>query len=123
MQDVPSDEDDWEGRSGKTRLMKPGRISFRGLSFTAERVGGRSRPCWRLATAVEALARLDARAGCASDRVAEGLRRRLALREAAGWLAHQGAWIPSDRSRPARGRADRVLHRGCHHRPGSDRRY
>src|SRR5689334_15011760 len=43
------------------------------------------------------MARLDARVGCASDRVAEGLRRRLALREAAGWLAHQGAWVhPTD---------------------------
>ena len=51
-----------------------------------------------LAHASAALARLDARLACASADVAEGLRARLALREAAGWLAHQhGTWVhPTD---------------------------
>src|SRR5689334_19290440 len=45
-----------------------------------------------LTTAVEAGARRDARAGCASDRVAEGLRQRLGLREAARLARSQGAY-------------------------------
>ena len=51
-----------------------------------------------LAQASAALARLDARLACAAPDVAEGLRARLALREAAGWLAHQhGTWVhPTD---------------------------
>ncbi len=51
-----------------------------------------------LAGASAALARLDARLEGADPSVAEGLRARLALREAAGWLAHQhGAWVhPTD---------------------------
>ena len=51
-----------------------------------------------LAQASAALARLDARLACAAPAVAEGLRARLALREAAGWLAHQhGTWVhPTD---------------------------
>lgn len=43
--------------------------------------------------ASDALARLDARAGATSEPVREGLVRRLALHEAAGWLATQGAWV------------------------------
>jgi len=43
--------------------------------------------------ASDALARLDARAGAASGPVREGLVRRLALHEAAGWLAAQAAWV------------------------------
>lgn len=51
-----------------------------------------------LAGASAALARLDARLEGADPAVAEGLRARLALREAAGWLAHQhGTWVhPTD---------------------------
>ena len=51
-----------------------------------------------LAQASASLARLDARLDCASPEVAVGLRARLALREAAGWLAHQhGTWVhPTD---------------------------
>jgi len=51
-----------------------------------------------LADASAALARLDARLEASMQAVAEGLRARLALREAAGWLAHQhGAWVhPTD---------------------------
>ncbi len=51
-----------------------------------------------LAQASAALARLDARLAGAPPDVAEGLRARLALREAAGWLAHQyGSWVhPTD---------------------------
>jgi hypothetical protein len=50
-----------------------------------------------LARVVEALARLDARIGAASADIAEGLRRRIALHESAGWLAHHGTWIhPTD---------------------------
>ncbi len=43
--------------------------------------------------AADALARLDARAGAASEPVHDGLVRRLALHEAAGWLAAQAAWV------------------------------
>ncbi len=50
-----------------------------------------------LARAQGGLARLEATAAAASDAVQEGLRARLAFREAAGWLAHQGHWIhPTD---------------------------
>jgi hypothetical protein len=46
-----------------------------------------------LAQAQDALARLEAAAAAASIPVREGLWARLAFREAAGWLAHQGHWI------------------------------
>ncbi len=47
-----------------------------------------------LAGASAALARLDARLETADPAVGEGLRARIALREAAGWLAHQHAtWV------------------------------
>ncbi len=47
-----------------------------------------------LAKASAALARLDARLEATDPAVAAGLRARLALREAAGWLAHQeGSWV------------------------------
>jgi HTH DNA binding domain len=46
-----------------------------------------------LARAQDALARLEASAAAASTPVREGLWARLAFREAAGWLAHQGHWI------------------------------
>jgi len=46
-----------------------------------------------LAQAQDAMARLEASAAAASDPVREGLWTRLAFREAAGWLAHQGHWI------------------------------
>lgn len=46
-----------------------------------------------LARAQGGLARLEATAAAASEAVREGLRARLAFREAAGWLAHQGHWI------------------------------
>lgn len=50
-----------------------------------------------LAQAVAALARLEARLADGSDCVAEGLHARIALREASGWLAHQGSWVhPTD---------------------------
>ena len=49
-----------------------------------------------LAEASAAFARLDARLEAADPAVADGLRARLALREAAGWLAHQyAAWVHS----------------------------
>ncbi len=41
----------------------------------------------------DALARLNARVGAASEPVREGLARRLALHEAAGWLGAQSAWV------------------------------
>lgn len=62
-------------------------------------------PAWQSATlllplaqASAALARLDARLDRAAPELAEGLRARIALREAAGWLAHQhGTWVhPTD---------------------------
>jgi hypothetical protein len=46
-----------------------------------------------LADATDALARLDARVATAADAVRDGLLVRLALAEAAGWLAHSQAWI------------------------------
>jgi hypothetical protein len=46
-----------------------------------------------LARAQGGLVRLEAMAAAASGVVQEGLRARLAFREAAGWLAHQGHWI------------------------------
>ena len=49
-----------------------------------------------LAAAQDALARLDARAETAPDPVRRGLLARLALREAAGWLAAQHAWVHPD---------------------------
>jgi hypothetical protein len=50
-----------------------------------------------LARAQDTVARLEARADTASAVVAEGLRSRMAFREAAGWLAHAHVWIhPQD---------------------------
>ncbi|HET8997574.1 MAG TPA: hypothetical protein VFN42_12975, partial [Acetobacteraceae bacterium] len=46
-----------------------------------------------LAAAQDALARLDASAEAAPDPIRIGLIARLALREAAGWLASQSAWV------------------------------
>lgn len=46
-----------------------------------------------LARAQDALARLEAAAALASEAVREGLVARVTLREAAGWLAHNGAWV------------------------------
>jgi hypothetical protein len=46
-----------------------------------------------LARAQDAVARLEARAEAATPGVAEGLRARLAFREAAGWLAYSHVWI------------------------------
>ena len=50
--------------------------------------------CWLpLAEAQDAVARLEATAATASSAVVEGLRARVAYREAAGWLAHAHTWI------------------------------
>ena len=46
-----------------------------------------------LAAAQDALARLDAKAEAAPPPICEGLVARLVFREAAGWLAHQRAWV------------------------------
>ena len=46
-----------------------------------------------LTDAADAMARLEASVAAASPAVAEGLRARIAYREAAGWLAHAHAWI------------------------------
>jgi hypothetical protein len=46
-----------------------------------------------VAAAQDALARLDARTEAAPEPVREGLLARLALREAAGWLAALGCWV------------------------------
>ena len=46
-----------------------------------------------LADASDALARLDARVATATDAVRDGLLARLALTEAAGFLAHAHAWV------------------------------
>ena len=57
-----------------------------------------------LCDAIDALARLDARAGAAPDAVRDGLRARMATAEAAGWLAHAHAWVhPLDLSLRAAG--------------------
>lgn len=50
-----------------------------------------------LARAQDGIARLEARAEAASPAVVEGLRARMAYREAAGWLAYGKVWIhPQD---------------------------
>ncbi len=46
-----------------------------------------------LADASDALARLDARVAASDTAIHEGLRARLALTEAAGWLAHAHSWV------------------------------
>src|SRR5580698_9691594 len=46
-----------------------------------------------LASAQESLTRLDALASVASPDVANGLRARMAFREASGWLAYSHVWI------------------------------
>jgi signal transduction histidine kinase len=46
-----------------------------------------------LAEAQDAVARLEATAAAASPAIAQGLRARIAYREAAGWLAHAHTWI------------------------------
>ena len=46
-----------------------------------------------LAEATDALARLDARVAASDAALSDGLRARLALTEAAGWLAHAQAWV------------------------------
>src|SRR4051812_30029262 len=46
-----------------------------------------------LCAAQDALARLDARAAAAPEPIRDGLVARIAYLEAAGWLAHQGAWV------------------------------
>jgi hypothetical protein len=50
-------------------------------------------PLLPLAEAQDAVARLEATAATASPTVIEGLRARVAYREAAGWLAHTHTWI------------------------------
>ena len=53
-----------------------------------------------LAEAQDAIARLEASAAAASPAIVEGLRARIAYREAAGWLAHAHTWIrPRDLAR------------------------
>jgi len=50
-----------------------------------------------LSHAQNAVARLEASVATASPAIAEGIRARIAYREAAGWLAHVSAWIhPND---------------------------
>jgi len=46
-----------------------------------------------LATAQDALSRLDALAGAAPELIRRGLLQRMALREASGWLAFTHAWV------------------------------
>ena len=46
-----------------------------------------------LADATDARGRLDARVAAAEEAVRDGLLARLALTEAAGWLAHADAWV------------------------------
>jgi HTH DNA binding domain len=46
-----------------------------------------------LAEAADALARLDARVGASDEAIRTGLLARLALTEAAGWLAHAHSWV------------------------------
>jgi DNA-binding MarR family transcriptional regulator len=46
-----------------------------------------------LASAADALARLEAKVEMAPPQVAEGLVARMAFHEAAGWLAYRGTWV------------------------------
>ncbi len=80
----------WEDES-LAESYEPARSLPPSLAFAANDATALLAP---LAEASAALARLDARIATADSVVGQGLLARLALREAAGWLAHQhGAWV------------------------------
>jgi hypothetical protein len=86
-EDEPAD--DGNGPPGMFARTGPGAVG--GLDVPATLAPQLLTP---VADASAALARLDARLEAADPAVADGLRARLALREAAGWLAHQhGTWV------------------------------
>jgi len=99
---MAEDDDDpwfrqlWMDEPDETGLAPPGPYPAPRPGRTAD--GDAATLLEPLANASAALARLDARIEASAPAVAEGLRARVALREAAGWLAHQhGAWVhPTD---------------------------
>lgn len=95
---MAEDDDDpwfrqpWMDEPDETGLEPPGPLPAARPGRAAD--GGTAALLGPLSDASTALARLDARLEASTPAVAEGLRARLALREAAGWLAHQhGAWV------------------------------
>jgi hypothetical protein len=67
---------------------------FSGVLARGSSLPGDSHPLLQpLADAQDAVARLEASVAAASPAVAEGLRARIAYREAAGWLAHEHTWV------------------------------
>ena len=91
------------GRPGKTPKTKPTSIGWASRACRARATASHG-GTWLadaelrgllgpLCAATDALARLDARAVAASEPVREGLIARMAVAEAAGWLAHTHAWV------------------------------
>jgi hypothetical protein len=97
--DPEEEEEPWwlreEEPEAEQELEPPGRVLLRPKTPTGP---GDDHPLLLpLAHAQDAVARLEALAEAASPAVAEGLRARMAYREAAGWLAHTHTWIhPQD---------------------------
>jgi hypothetical protein len=94
----------WEESSDETDADRPGARPRWGTRPTDTRPATRRDDAWPagedlvgllspLCDAADALARLDARAAAAPDTMRDGLVARMALAEAAGWLAHAHAWV------------------------------
>ena len=94
----------WEDTPDETDADRPGGRPHWGTRPTDTRPATRRDDAWPagndlpmllcpLCDAADALARLDARAAAAPDTMRDGLVARLALAEAAGWLAHAHAWV------------------------------
>jgi hypothetical protein len=108
--DADSDPDDapdpllrplWEAEPDETDFLPP--VTERLAAWSAAPVAPRPNSMLAgidlpallgpLCDAQDALARLDARAGAAGQRIRDGLIARLAYAEAAGWLAHTHSWV------------------------------
>jgi hypothetical protein len=94
----------WEDTPDETDADRPGARPRWGTRSTDTRPATRRDDAWPagedlvgllapLCDAADALARLDARAAAAPETMRDGLVARLALAEAAGWLAHAHAWV------------------------------
>jgi hypothetical protein len=85
----------WEDTPDETDADRRPRRRRPSASGDGDWLGGADLPVlfMALADATDALARLDARVATAADAIRDGLLARLALTEAAGWLAHAHAWV------------------------------
>jgi hypothetical protein len=94
----------WEDTPDETDADRPGGRPRWGMLSTDAPPATRRGDAWPagndlpmllcpLCDAADALARLDARAAAAPDTMRDGLVARMALAEAAGWLAHAHAWV------------------------------